>query len=321
MIAGVALTFCFTLSFPALKHSPVFIFPESSLSRPAAITGPRELPKSRPAIPLAVNNQPYTATLTAYAAFAMDERTGIVFFEKNAAQPRPLASVTKLMSALVLLDLSPAWAATATVAEADVDSSDHHLRVGETYRLADLWLAALVGSSNSAVKILIRSSGVSESEFVARMNEKARRLDFSTLRFVDPTGLDSGNVGGAKDAARLLALALRQEKISDALSRPETILRPLNKKETRRVWSTNWLLTNWIPNNFDKDKMAGKTGFISDARYNFIVRLVGGSGRPIIVAVLGSETNESRFEEARDLAKWIFRRYLWPGDEGYPAGE
>jgi len=321
MIAGVGLTFCFTLSFPALQRTPVFVFPESGPSQMVVNSGPKELPKSQPVFPVAKNTEPYTATLTAYAAVVLDERTGRTLYEKNALEQRPLASMTKLMSALVLLDLSPSWTATATVTEADNDTSSHIVNVGETYHLSDLWLAALVGSSNSAVRTLIRSLGVSQEEFVARMNDKARRLGLSSLLFVDPTGLNSGNIGGAMDAARLLSVAIKKEKIADALRRPEITLRPLNKKDTHRIWSTNWLLTNWIPNDFDKTKMAGKTGFINDARYNVVVRLVGGSGRPIIAAVLGSETNESRFEEARDLAKWVFRHYLWPGDEGYPAGE
>ncbi|PIT88313.1 MAG: hypothetical protein COU29_00790 [Candidatus Magasanikbacteria bacterium CG10_big_fil_rev_8_21_14_0_10_36_32] len=322
MVLGVFLIFIFTVSFPAVRKS-FNKFPQA---------GPREKIQVQQAVSRQTNSWPTSlllapvakdsgvcaATFTLFSSIVIDERTGTILFEKNSKNIRALASITKLMSAMVLLDLPINWSSTTTITEADDDSSSHQFKIGEEYYFSDIWNVALVGSSNSAVRALVRNSGISMEQFVARMNEKANKLNLTSLRFVEPTGLDSGNVGNATDVAQLLKEAVRFEKINRTLRMPQYILVPLNQKnESHQVWSTNWLLTKWIPNNFNQEDIVGKTGFINDSRYNFVVRLMDQRRHPIIVVVLGANSNESRFSEARDLARWIFSRYLWPEEEGY----
>jgi D-alanyl-D-alanine carboxypeptidase len=318
MILGVVLLFVGTISFTPTPKECRYYFPKSNprttVNRADTATA---LPASKPAVPLAGNASNYSATMTAFSAFAMDEKTGTILFEKNADDVRPLASISKLMSAIILMDLPMKWTATTTVLESDCDSSDHHLSPGEIYTLDDVFSAALVGSSNSAVRVLVRATGLSTEEFVARMNKKAKDMNLKSLKYFEPTGLDADNVGSARDTAALLKEALRFEKIARALNTGECYLHPLNSSKDKRVWSTNWLLTKWIPNDFDKDNICGKTGFINDSRYNFVVRLADNDNYKIIVAIFGAATNEMRFSEARDLAEWIFDKYLWPDENGY----
>jgi D-alanyl-D-alanine endopeptidase (penicillin-binding protein 7) len=318
MILGVILLFVGTVSFTATPKECRYYFPKSNPRVVAAADAvPAVLPESKPAVPLAVNTSNYSATMTAFSAFVMDEKTNTVLFDENADDIRPLASISKLMSAIVLMDLPMKWTATTTVLEADCDNSDHHLAPGEIYTLDDLFSAALVGSSNSAVRVLTRVSGLPAEEFVARMNAKAGNLNLKSLKYFEPTGLDSDNVGSARDTAKLLKEALRFDKIAQALNTGECYLHPLNSEKTKQVWSTNWLLTKWIPNKFDAKDICGKTGFINDSRYNFVVRIADVDGHKIIVAIFGAATNETRFSEARDLAEWIFDKYLWPDEDGY----
>jgi D-alanyl-D-alanine carboxypeptidase len=129
--------------------------------------------------------------------------------------------------------------------------------------------------------------------------------------------LEAENVGSAKDVATLLEEALKNEKIAKTMNISEYYIKPLNKSKPRRVWSTNWLLTKWVPSDFDSKNICGKTGYIGDSRYNFAVRVSDKADNPIIVVVMGSVSNESRFSEARDLADWTFEKYLWPNEEGY----
>lgn len=318
MILGLGLLFAFTVSFsPSPKQCQYKFFPKSNPRLAIGGDAEQKLPPSRPTVPLAKDTSGYAATFTAFSAYVIDEKTGTVLFDMNPDEVRPLASITKIMSAIVLLDLPMNWSSTTTVLETDCDDSSHHLIAGEIYTLDDLWAAGLVGSSNSAIRALVRVSGLSYEEFLGRMNAKAKALGYKTFYFTDPTGLDAGSVGSAREVAGLLRETLRFEKISQAMKIGELYIQPINKSKPRRVWSTNWLLTKWIPSDFDQNNICGKTGFIGDARYNFAVRVGDKDGHNIIVVVLGSISNEARFTEARDIADWVFDEYVWPDEAGY----
>jgi D-alanyl-D-alanine endopeptidase (penicillin-binding protein 7) len=278
----------------------------------------RLFPISRPVIPTLRHAATFTEPLTAESALVVDDRTNAVLFKKNSGDIRSLASITKLMSALVLVEVLPRFTSTTVLLETDIEE-DRHLEAGESYPLEALWNMALINSSNSAINALVRSTGLTEEQFVARMNAKAQELGVYTMRFVEPTGLDGRNMGSAIDVAKLLKFALQNQKISKTLGQGEYTARPLNSKNTHRVWSTNWLLTNWIPNVFDKEIMVGKTGFITDSGYNFVVRLAGKHGEMVRVAVMGASSNELRFAEARDLATWVIANYQWPAIEAVSA--
>jgi D-alanyl-D-alanine carboxypeptidase len=318
MMLGVGLLFAFTVSFtPSPKQCQYKFFPKSHPRLAIGGDAEQKLPPSRPTVPLAKDNSVYTATFTAFSAYAIDEKTGTVLYEKNSDEVRPLASISKIMSAIILMDLPMDWSSTTTVLETDCDSSSHHLIAGEIFTLDDLWSAGLVGSSNSAIRALVRVSGLSNEEFLNKMNAKAKAMGFKTFYFTDPTGLDAGSVGSAREVAGLLRETLRFEKISQTMKIGELYIQPVNKSKPRRVWSTNWLLTKWIPSDFDQNSICGKTGFIGDARYNFAVRVGDKDGHNIIVAVLGSVSNEARFTEARDIADWVFDEYVWPDEAPY----
>jgi D-alanyl-D-alanine carboxypeptidase len=273
-------------------------------------------PASKPILPLPKDKSIYDSKLTAVSAVVMDARTKKILFEKNITEARPLASITKLMSAIILLGLPVDWQSTTTIISAD-GNSDQLVSEGEIYKLDDLWNVALIGSSNKAIKALVRSSGLSEAQFIVEMNKKAEEFGLSSLHFDGVTGLSEKNIGNVQDISNMLIEALHFEKIYTALHIGEYYARPLNKEKLRRVWSTNWLLTNWEPNDFKACNIAGKTGYIPESLYNFTVSLSNENKHQIIVTVLGASCNESRFSEARDLANWTFAHYLWPEDEGY----
>ncbi|MFA6376973.1 MAG: serine hydrolase [Candidatus Paceibacterota bacterium] len=322
MIIGCLLIFIASASLKT-NHYPLLKFPESApITAPAQareggdIT-PKELPMSRPVVPLPKDKTEFTDNLTAVSVYAVDDFTDTVLYAKNSLAVRPLASITKLVSMLTLADLPMQWNSTTTIQGSDCDSSSHQVEVGEEYTLDDLWNVALVASSNGAVKALVRASGILPENFVILMNRKAQELGLTSATFAEPTGLDSANAASAEDTARLLREALKYEKIRQAAGTAEYYAQPLNEAKAKRMWSTNWLLTNWIPNKFDKENIAGKTGYIIDSGYNFAVYLEDEKKHAIRIVVLGADSNESRFSEARDLAEWIFGHYLWPDDEGY----
>lgn len=320
MLFGIIMLFFSSVIFPAENNYSFFMFPASgkNLRGAGGDLSAEILPVSHPAAPIAKNKGEYAGLLTAGSAVVIDSKTRSILFSKNINDVHSLASITKLMSALVLMDLPIDWSSTAVVLDSDYDGSDHHVQVGEKYTLADLWNIGLVGSSNTAINALVRSSGLAKEDFVKKMNDKAKELRLFSARFDEPTGLSEKNMSNIMDAAKLLLDALKFEKIYATLQKAEYYAKPLNGK-VRTVWSTNWLLTNWIPNNFSNKEIAGKTGFINDSGYNFAVSLSRGENRAIIAVVFGASSNEARFTEARDLAEWVFAGYVWPDDPGYLA--
>lgn len=318
MLAGVFLLFFSSVYFASDKSLSFLQLPTSG-KRTTMVGGDislDNLPVSKPIVPLAKNTEMFNGSLSAISAIVLDTKTKTILFKKNIDEIRPLASITKLMAVMVLLDLSPNWNASATITEGDL-AGDHHVEVGETFTLDDLWHAALIGSSNTAINALVRSTGLTTEQFVLKMNQKAQALRLGSAFFDEPTGLSDKNVASVSDTARMLIDALKFEKIYDTVQIGEYYIRPLESKKARRIWTTNWLLTNWVPNNFKVENIAGKTGYIDSSRYNFAVTLGDDKQHNIAVVVFGATTNEERFSEARDLAQWTFDHYIWPDQDGY----
>lgn len=314
MLVGVILLFLGSVSISCVDYK--------NLTLKFPCSGPRVMPivvvpPPAPLLPMRKTKVDFDGKLSAVSALVVDDKTNAVLYQKNTSTVRSLASITKLMSALVLLDSSIDWSTTTVITEADWDSSSHHINVGEKFTAEDLWNIALVGSSNSAINTLVRIAGFSRDEFVAQMNTKAQQLKLTSLRFADPTGLDNRNMGKASDVAKLLKLALEKEKIIKTLQIKEYQAHPIGVKKQRQVWSTNWLLTHWIPSDYKSTQIVGKTGYIGDSGYNFTMRVIDAAGRTLRVVVLGTASNEARFTEARDLAQWAFANYLWPDQDGY----
>lgn len=324
MILGVGLLFVGSVKFTS---KPVHkVVSELPVSRPrvAIVGGDVEvypvLPVSRPAVPMPKDTSKFDGTLSAVSALVVDDESNTVLYKKNVDVVRPLASLSKLMSALMLNDLPINWEKTTTLTSDDIEGGDHHVTVGEKYTLDDLWNVALVGSSNNSIEALVKAAGFEDDGFAILMNRRARVLGMNAMHFNEPTGLSPENVGTAMDVARLLKEALKVDKIYHTLQMGQYNAQPIGATKTRLVYSTNWLLTNWVQSNFSKDTIVGKTGYIEESGYNFAVRLTNAKGHHAVrIVILGADSNESRFSEARDLANWTFTHFVWPDQAGYTA--
>ena len=187
---------------------------------------------------------------------------------------------------------------------------DTHMSAGETYTINDLWHAALVGSSNKAILTLVHALGFEQGAFVEAMNRKAQELGMVDSLFVDPTGLDEGNLSTASDVALLLKEALKKQAINQALLVPEYTLIE-TEGEQHHFWNTDWLLLGWIPHTFSVVH-GGKTGYIPLSGYNVAVEVSNDAGHALLVVIIGAENNEARFTEARDIAEWVYENFVWP---------
>jgi len=245
---------------------------------------------------------------SAQSIIVKDQKSGAVLLRKNEYEKRPIASITKLMSALVLLERNLNWTTSTRVVADQV--SDTHMYAGDTYTITQLWQAALVGSSNKAVLTLVDASGLPREAFIERMNDKAKELGMIDSNFTDPTGLDDTNISTASDLSILISEALKSERIRNTLNIKEMDLYSKERKRGEHIWNTDWLLLNWIPNQLNL--RGGKTGYIPASGYNFAMQVADDKGHIINAVVLGARDYQARFTECRDIAKWALENYKWP---------
>jgi D-alanyl-D-alanine endopeptidase (penicillin-binding protein 7) len=239
--------------------------------------------------------------IRAEAAIIYDPKTGQVLWEQNSLDQRSIASITKIMTATVVLEDPNVDLTTPVVVDrSDVRAaSTTYLRAGYKVTRDDLLHLLLIGSDNAAARALARTSPLGSEGFVRRMNEKAEELGLQTTRYADPSGLLNANVSSAYDMARLISYVSGNERIASIMRTPQyTVHSP---SRTITVSSTNQLVRVG-----DVDVQAGKTGFIRSAGYCLatLLRLPQG-GPDVAVVVLGAKSNAGRFWETRHLFNWL----------------
>ncbi len=249
--------------------------------------------------------------ITAERAVVVDGVTGAVLFGKEEQTRTPIASLTKLMTALVVLDRNPDWKKQIVITVGDHRSGGTlFVRRGEVVTVRDLFFTSLVGSANNATIALARSTDLSPEEFVDAMNAMARRLGLNDTVFVEPTGLDSGNQSTAQEIARLAWHAFQYESIREAVTTKEYVFRTVNTRERHRIKNTDILLRT---NGKAYTIIGGKTGYIDEAGFCLVVEAERGNGR-VIALVLGSKSHEDRFRDVDALIRWALESYRWKNE-------
>lgn len=271
-----------------------------------------------PPIVFKVHPESVGVDVTARSAVVINASSGQELFSKDADRVQSIASLTKLMTALVALEVGVPFEKEVTIQADDMRGGGvEYLLPGEVVTVRDLWFAALVSSSNTATAALVRSTGVDEVTFVRRMNEKAATLGMQTAVFVEPTGLDTGNQASARDTVVLARTAFAMDRIRQAVTLSEFIITPKQPKgDPRRVLkSTDQLLGTFLTREPYAIR-GGKTGSLGDVvGYHLAVAVSYHNNHQIFVVTLGSATPPDRFQDAKALAVWTFDTYAW-GDSG-----
>lgn len=228
---------------------------------------------------------------TAGAVYDVDKKNFVAL--KNSNEAHPIASLTKLMTALVYLDRKPTFKNTVTYQKSDsAICACLYLNPGEKLTTKDLWNAMLIGSANNSAKALVRSTKLSETEFVELMNEKAKALGLSSLTFADPTGLDPANQGSAADMAKLAAIAFSRSEIADITVKASYTFSTINTKRSHTITNRNQILkSGW--------QITGtKTGYIEESGYCLIAQVKGKTtGRNLVVTTLGAQSKLQHYKE------------------------
>jgi D-alanyl-D-alanine endopeptidase (penicillin-binding protein 7) len=263
---------------------------------------------------------PKSPKVAATSAYVSSVPIGNVIFEKDADTVRPVASLSKLMSAIVYLDhciVSERDGETVTSSKEDLakmhtmtplsrmmaKGGDHsQLTTGWDYSRYDLLKAALMRSDNRALPALMESCNLNLQKFVMLMNKKAKDLGLVNTSFSEPTGLSPHNISTAREFSKILIESTRFAILADLMqTRHSTVTGHKNgRTRTFKLLNTNYLL-----GRRGLDIVAGKTGYTDPARYCFAVVNKDGNNRAVAMVFLGAEGKHTRFGDFSRVLKWM----------------
>jgi D-alanyl-D-alanine endopeptidase (penicillin-binding protein 7) len=238
--------------------------------------------------------------LASSSVAVIDQATGNVIYEKNANAIVPIASITKLMTAMVALDAKPSLSEMLTIGEADVDTlkgTHSRLVVGTQLSREEMLRLALMSSENRAASALSRHYPGGKEAFVVAMNRKAHELGLTDTRFLDPTGLTAENVSSARDLVKMVDAAHQYPLIREFSTSEE--YQVAVKGRPQMFHNTNALVRS------DSWNIGlSKTGFISEAG-KCLVMQAWLNNKPTIIVLLDSWGKLTRIADAQRIKRWI----------------
>ncbi|MNU70392.1 D-alanyl-D-alanine endopeptidase precursor [compost metagenome] len=245
---------------------------------------------------------PAKLQLKSGSALVMDINTGKTLYQKNPAQVRPIASLTKLMTALVVLDARQNLNQTLTIDQNDRDNLKHtysRVRMGTKVTRRDALHLALMSSENRMASALGRHYPGGRSAFIRAMNNKARQLGMRNSRFYDSTGLSTRNVSTARDLAKLIAAAYRQPLIRQ-------FTQDTNKEMrfSTPAYSLMFNNTNPLVKNPDWDVRLSKTGYTDEAGRCLLMRAKP-DRQELAIVLLNSVGKRTPIGDANRIRKWL----------------
>ena len=245
---------------------------------------------------------PAKLQLKSGSALVMDINTGKTLYQKNPAQVRPIASLTKLMTALVVLDARQNLNQTLTIDQNDRDNIKHtysRVRFGTKVSRRDALHLALMSSENRMASALARHYTGGRSAFIRAMNNKARQLGMRNSRFYDSTGLSTRNVSTARDLAKLITAAYRQPLIRQ-------FTQDTNKEMrfSTPAYSLMFNNTNPLVKNPDWDVRLSKTGYTDEAGRCLLMRAKP-DRQELAIVLLNSVGKRTPIGDANRIRKWL----------------
>ena len=262
------------------------------------------LPISEPSYIPILDSSTERPTIDAESAVVYDVRAGRLLFSKNPTEQLPIASLTKILSAVVTIEnLQLDDVVTVSEEVIRVDREKQDLFAGEQITVAGLLKIMLVGSSNDAAYALAAHANANGLDFVVRMNEKAAALRMSNSQFMDPAGLSDNGYSSAQDLIKLVRYSLRYDAIWNVLTEKELTVTSADGKIVHTIKNTDQLL-GIIP-----DIVGGKTGYAEGALGCLILLVnIPEKNDMIVSIVLGSH---DRFGDTKKLVEWTKQAYRW----------
>lgn len=238
--------------------------------------------------------------LNSNAVLVVDQNTAEILVDKNSQVALPIASITKLMTSLVVVEANQDMDEILQVTEEDIDTLKHthsRLAIGSQLSRANMLHIALMSSENRAASALGRHYPGGLPAFLAAMNAKARALGMHSTRYVDPTGLSSGNVSSARDLAKLVAAAYQHPIIRYYSTNSNYAVEP-----GRHV--LHYRNSNNLVSKPDWEIGLQKTGYISEAGRCLVMQATV-DGRQVVMVFLDSKGKHSRLADAARVRRWL----------------
>jgi D-alanyl-D-alanine endopeptidase (penicillin-binding protein 7) len=238
--------------------------------------------------------------LQSSAALVLDQTTGAILYEKNPTAVLPIASITKLMTAMVVLDSKPDLNETLDIGDQDVDilkGTRSRLKVGTHLAREEMLRLALMSSENRAAASLSRHYPGGREAFISAMNQKAQTLGLVDTRFQDPTGLTAANVSSPRDLAKMVDAAHQYPLIREFSTTSEGEFSIAGRQQ--QFHNTNTLVKNptW-------EIGLSKTGYINEAG-KCLVMQAWLNNKPIIIVLLDSWGKMTRIGDANRIKRWV----------------
>lgn len=234
------------------------------------------------------------------AALVTNAQTGAILYGKNATQTMPIASITKLMTAMVVLDAGLSLNDLVTVSDTDVDHLRHttsRLSVGTTLPRGEMMLIALMASENRAASALANTYPGGTAAAVNAMNRKAQALGMTHTIFHDPTGLNGGNMSTPADLVKMVQAAERYPDIRRSTTTAEHQI-------TSRGRPVLYKNTNALVKKPEWNIEVSKTGFINEAG-RCLVMMAHVSGTPVVIVLMDSVGKYTRIGDAQRVKRWL----------------
>ncbi|WP_066570330.1 D-alanyl-D-alanine carboxypeptidase family protein [Snodgrassella sp. CFCC 13594] len=242
--------------------------------------------------------------LSSQSALIMNSRTGEILYQKNINQVRSIASISKLVSAMVVLDANQNMNEPITITDAEIDrlkGTGSRLSVGTTLSRRELLHIGLMSSENRAIHALARTYPGGMPAFVAAMNRKVQSLGMVNSRFYEPTGLDPRNVSTAHDLGSLVRAAGQYSMIRQfTTDNYGSVYTSVGKQQVYHnsnalVREGAWPVT------------LQKTGYIREAGRSMVVQTTM-QNQPVVIVLLNSPTSATRVNDARSVRSWMLTR-------------
>lgn len=259
-------------------------------------------------MPQSANEMAEMSGISAQAYVVADAKTGQIIIDKNPDQPWTPASLTKLVTAMVVLDSKTKLSKTVTMTAVDQTAGACNSggaciksKSGVKFTVDGLFHAALMPSANNAANALARSTGLSQAEFVAKMNQKAAALGATHSHFNEPTGLDPENKTTAADYAKIVAAAFSNAYLRNIAQLSGYTLHSANNAKYTQVIKNTDKLAGVAGSRIQI--LGAKTGYLDEAKYNFASLSKYNSGQELAIVVLGEDHINTAFSETQTLAK------------------
>ena len=232
-----------------------------------------------------------------------------ILVSQDSRRLRPIASLSKMITALVVLNEKPNWQAHYKLKNEDERYGNiSYIYPGEEISINDLWHLSLMASDNTATQALIRAVGLSDDDYRQKVKALAERLQIKDLTIDESTGLSTKNQASAEAIAIITREALSQEKVREVASLARYEIKTA-KGRSQQVTNTDAFVRGAATLPQGWEIVGGKTGCIDEAGYCFAALWQDKQGQTVVSVILGAQAKETRFSLTKDLINYATKKY------------